>query len=110
MKKDKIVAYIIITLFALTIIMPIIYVWLDYTNNLKKVMIRVPYAFVTLESNQLITEEQISYKNIKKIDVPDNIIHNANDIIGKCVKEGIAIEKDSYIKINQLKDCENITN
>lgn len=113
MKKNKLLTYIIIGAiigFVLIIIIPTIYFKLHIKKINQEKMIRVPYTVVTLDSNSLITAELIDYKNVKETEIQDNVIYDANDIIGKCVKEGIAINENSYIKKNQLEDCKNITN
>ncbi len=106
-KRNVKVIIILIVLLFNPITLYILNVSYTYQKNSKNILTKVPYINVQILPNEQITNEKISYKVIKLIDMPKDIYRDINDFIGKCTNDSVTLSKGDYIKIGQIKECKN---
>ena len=65
----------------------------------------VPVVANTILEKQMVTTSDYKKKKMKLEDIPETIIRHENDLIGKCVKEGITLEEGQYFQKDDIEVC-----
>lgn len=101
--KKVIIFLIIVFIVLLTIKLIKFKIKYDYYQNIQPY--RIPYVNEKVLENQEILLQMISYDTIPKKDIPENIYLDAEEVIGKCVKDNIIIKEGDFIYKDQLENC-----
>lgn len=106
-RKTFIIVFIII--FILVLLSALIGYLYRNRNNDKVGVINVPVAKYIIVDGTLVTNEMIDTKEMS-IDESTNYITNKNNIIGKCIKKNVKVDKNSAFKEDDLEECETNEN
>ena len=101
-KKTIIIVIGIIVILLLISIVPILKIRKNYKQDQ---LIKIPYANQMISSEQEITADMISFKNISSSELEETYYTSVEDIIGKCVKEKVIVGENSMIYYDTIAEC-----
>lgn len=97
-----------ITIIGIIVIIILLYVGYDMTVKKSVDPINVPVAKDRIGSEKEITYDDISYRNVSKVVVEDNVLTNASLIVGKYTNINVTIPKGSMFYSEWLVDKESL--